>query len=220
MFNSTDSLKRIASGKDAVFAPALSAPSSKLQATTSYRGFTLIELLVSVSILAFITTTVLANHSRFNSSLLLGNLAYDVALSVRQAQVYGLSVRSYNSAFNIGYGVHFSSPTSYLFFADIDNDKRYTEAADAIIREYTLSQRYQVQRFCAALASGEEHCSDGEIPITYLDIVFVRPDPDAHIATSNTSAVYSGASVTVESPGNAERTVDIASTGQISVETQ
>ncbi len=47
----------------------------------------------------------LANHERFNSSILLDSLAYDIALSIREAQVYGLSVRGINADFQVGYGV-------------------------------------------------------------------------------------------------------------------
>jgi Tfp pilus assembly protein FimT len=184
----------------------------------AHAAFSIIELMVSVSILTFITILVLANHSRFNSSLLLGNLAYDVALSVREAQIYGLSVRAFNSSFNVGYGVHFSSPTSYIFFADVNNDRKYTQENDSIVREMRFTKEYVIARYCATVANGTETCSDSGSPITYLDIVFVRPEPDALISTSSTGTVYSNASITVSSPTGIERVVDVASTGQISVQ--
>ena len=57
------------------------------------RGFTLIELLVVMSIMLILTSLFILRQQRFNSSTLLQSLAYSVALSVRQAQVYGTSIR-------------------------------------------------------------------------------------------------------------------------------
>src|SRR3989344_6847475 len=77
------------------------------------RAFTLVELVVVLAIFTLISSVVLANHSRFNGSVLLGSLAYDIALSIREAQVYGLSVKQHTVAgvgqFQIGYGIHFAS---------------------------------------------------------------------------------------------------------------
>lgn len=61
----------------------------------SYKsGFTLIEMIVVVGIFGIITAITIYNYGKFNSSTLLTNLAYEVALEVRQAQVYSLGVRS------------------------------------------------------------------------------------------------------------------------------
>src|SRR3989344_3995148 len=83
----------------------------------SLRGFSLIELLVVISIFSIISLVVLANHSRFNSSVLLGSLAYKIALSFRETQVYGLSVQGQSTNFQVGYGIHFSGGTTYTLFA-------------------------------------------------------------------------------------------------------
>ncbi len=66
------------------------------------RGFSLIELIVVTGIFTVITAVVLANNAQFNNSVLLGNAAYDIALSVRQAQVYGLSTQAYSGEFQLG----------------------------------------------------------------------------------------------------------------------
>ncbi len=182
------------------------------------RGFTLIELLVVIGIFSIISLVLLANHSRFNGSVLLGSLAYDIALSVRQAQVYGLSVREYASTFQVGYGVRFAGAGTYTFFADTNANKRYDSGVDSIVQTYTVGSQYKVQKFCGVLASGAEECSDagGGLGITYLDIVFIRPEPDA-IISSNNPGFYSGAKIVVNSTSGETRTVTIVSTGQISV---
>ena len=89
----------------------------------SNKGFTLIELLVSVAIFTFLTGLILVNHGRFTSAILLENLAYDVGLSIREAQIFGLSVKEFepgSGQFQQGYGVHFdaSTPAQYIIFAD------------------------------------------------------------------------------------------------------
>lgn len=185
-------------------------------------GFSLIEMIVSVGILVFIVSIVLANHSRFNSSVLLGALAYDVALSVREAQVYGISVKEFAGSFDLGYGIRFErGSNSFILFADVDRSKSYnpTTGDDKVLNTYTLRQGHSIVRFCGK-AGVTERCSDSATPINHLDIAFVRPNPDAWI-TSNESATgsfYSEGFVVVSSPAaGATRTIDIASTGQISV---
>src|ERR1700691_1591264 len=113
---------------------------------SSNRGFTLIELLVVVGIMVVISAFILVRQSRFDSSTLLRSLAYSVALSVRQAPIYGSSVLGTTtpSAANCvggsyasgvccadAYGIHIVAGSSYTLFADLQNDGHY-DAGDAI----------------------------------------------------------------------------------------
>ncbi len=180
------------------------------------RAFSLIELLVVIGIFSLISIVVLANHSRFNSSVLLGSLAYDIGLSIREAQVYGISVKQFSNQFQIGYGMDFSSANSYTLFADVNANKTYNADSDSVVQLYTLGQGNHISRFCGITSSGSEECSDSGTPITRLDIVFLRPNPDAYIS-SDLSPSYSSAKVTVASAGGETRTVTVQSTGQISV---
>lgn len=187
------------------------------------RGFSLIELLVVMTILTTITSVVLANHSRFNGSVLLGSLAYDIGLSIRQAQVYGLSVRQYSDVeggFRVGYGVHFSDASSYVFFADTDENNIYDGEVDQILNSYAVGRGHIISRFCGVTSSGVEECSDSSPAISFLDIVFLRPNPDALMTSDLTDAleVYSQGIIEVSSPSGDMRRIVIASTGQISVQ--
>jgi hypothetical protein len=176
-------------------------------------------MLVVVGIFSTISLVVLANHSRFNSSALLGNLAYNIALSIREAQVYGLSVQQYENDFSTGYGVHVDvgDNTRYVFFAD-NNANNEFDAGDSVIKQYAVQRAHEILKFCGVKSTGIEECSDGSTAttITFLDIVFFRPNPDAKIH-SDFSDDYSAAKISVASSAGEVRTVSVASTGQIAV---
>src|SRR3989344_3869307 len=75
------------------------------------RGFTLIELLVVLSIMLVITGVFLVRNQQFNSAILLRSLSYQVALSIRQAQVFGVGVKEDGAGtgnFSARDGVQFS----------------------------------------------------------------------------------------------------------------
>ncbi|MCW9054437.1 MAG: prepilin-type N-terminal cleavage/methylation domain-containing protein [Candidatus Pacebacteria bacterium] len=184
-------------------------------------GFSMIELVVSVGILVVITLVVLVNYAAFGGSVLIGSLAYDVGLSIRQAQVFGLSVREFgfgSGQFDVGYGVHFDmdSPQDYFIYADLDKNYIYN-ADDGAQEVFNIGRGFSIKRVCVTTVSSTELCSDTD-NINVLDITFVRPDPDAYIRVDgDAGTVYQSARVVVGSPQGAEREVTVESTGQISV---
>ncbi|OGC80690.1 hypothetical protein A2943_02235 [Candidatus Adlerbacteria bacterium RIFCSPLOWO2_01_FULL_51_16] len=195
----------------------------------SLRGFTVIELVVASSIIVIITTVLLFRHGQFNSSILLRALSYSVALSIRQAQLYGTSVRetASGSATFPSYGVYFKSgdATHYFLGADSNpiNNTIATDGSEDVTppSPYKIGSGFQIKSFCATVAStGADHCytNDGisNDTITTLTIRFLRPNPDALIVT-DAGAVYSQAYVQLESPGEDTRGITVTSTGQISV---
>lgn len=184
-------------------------------------GFSMIELVVSVGILVVITMVVLVSHATFGGNVLVGSLAYDVGLSIRQAQVFGLGVREFGvdtGQFDVGYGVHFDvdSPQSYFIFADIDKNNIYN-TGDGTEEVFSVGRGYTVERLCVTSASSIETCS-GVDNISELDITFLRPDPDAYIRINgDTLTPFQRARVVVRSPQGVEREVVVESTGQISI---
>jgi prepilin-type N-terminal cleavage/methylation domain-containing protein len=183
-------------------------------------GFTLVEMIVAVSIFAFISVAIFVRNSSFNSSIILTNLAYEVALSIRQAQVYGLSVREFNPGserFDSGYGVNFNANNkiNYLFFADTDNDGIY-DGSGELLETFSLKRGNVVGKFCATSASDRVRCSDtGEL--SYLNVTFKRPNPDAIINTSFAES-YKSAVIHIVAPNGNERVVNVQQTGQISIQ--
>jgi prepilin-type N-terminal cleavage/methylation domain-containing protein len=189
---------------------------------SSTRGFTLIELLVVVALIVLITVVLMIRQARFDSSTLLRSLSYSVALTVRSAQVYGTSVRvvSGSSTGAPAYGVYFNNASSYLLFADLNNNGVYDSGTDPITQTYQIGAGFQISRFCGKLATGPLHCSDDAgSPISWLVVYFKRPNPDALFSSSATGESYAGACVQLAAANDPTNThtVNVSSTGEIAV---
>jgi prepilin-type N-terminal cleavage/methylation domain-containing protein len=175
------------------------------QQTTS-RGFTLMEMVVTVGIFALISTVVIVRNAQFDNETLLQNLAFDVALSVRQAQQFGVNVRATEGVFSGSYGIHFDagSPT-YFMFTDIDENGVFDEGE--LLETYTLGRGATIGAICDPSSKGG--CDEED-----LDVVFRRPDPDAVI---NNGALSQATVELVSGRGDGSRIISIESTGQISI---
>ncbi len=180
-------------------------------------GFTLIELIVVSAIIIVITTFILFQQSKFNSSTLLRSLAYSIALSVRQAQVYGTSVRESSLGSNIfsaGYGIHIpsagvSSADTYYIFSDLDGNGKYDVGEELPL--FKLGKGYMINNICGVIGTS---CTT----VSKLTIFFRRPNPEAFISDNVASDMYPAAFIQVKSTGNSDtRSVKISNTGQISV---
>lgn len=181
------------------------------------RGFTLVELLVVVALIVLITAAVLVRQARFDSSTLLRSLSYSVALSVRQAQVYGTSIVGVQSGatkvYASAYGIYFNGPDSYAVYADINSNGTYDSATDVLIQAYQMGAGYQITKFCGIKADRSQNCS-----VTWLSVYFKRPNPDALFADS-AGDTLTGAYIQIASTNDAAntRSITVTSTGQISV---
>ncbi|MES2203083.1 MAG: type II secretion system protein [Patescibacteria group bacterium] len=204
------------------------------------KGFTLIELLVVVAVISIITAFLLFSQGKFNSATLLRSLGYSVALTVRQAQVYGVTVRGISVAgspsFSRGYGAYIS--TGDLARMDIFSDLNGNGQLDTSPTDERLvptgslifSKGYALAKFCAVQNNGQQDCYPsgigGGATATSMTIYFTRPNLDACIASSvqpgvcapGGSSPYTSAYIQIYSTNNADlRTVRITSTGQIVV---
>lgn len=206
-------------------------------------GFTLVELMVVLAIISVITSVVLSSQSTFNKTLVLANTAYDIALTLRSVQTYGLGSRAAGSTASTGYGLHFEravsgSQYSFTFFADTfpgpsasnchglsrndpnapdtkPGDCVYDPARDQKVVAYTLGNRVTVSEFCARNGSWSCAVSNGGT-LSSLDIVFARPNPEPLITVnSSPSTVYTAACLKVTSPQGGSHFVSVAASGQI-----
>ena len=184
--------------------------------------------MVSIVIFVFINSVILVRHSQFNAQILLTNVAYEVGLAVREAQVYGLGVRDAGSGnFSASYGVHFEGGagtlSSFQIFRDIpENSIDCTSTSpglscyesNELLENKQMNGGYTIADFCL-IEGGATSCkSTGAL---FADIVFTRPNPDAAIR-SNTSVTWTSVVITVASRENTTREVTVTNTGQISVQ--
>ena len=185
----------------------------------SRAGFTLIELVVVVGILGVISSITLTSYSKFGGQILLRNLAYDVALSIREAQVYGISARSFlNAEFDAGHGVYFNfseGNNKFFLYTDVDNNNFFTSAATEWVETSSIGRGYVIDSFCVTDGVASEDCT-----ATALDIFFKRPEPDAIIRASFGSGFsqYNRARVVLRSPQGNKMSVLVETAGQISIQ--
>ena len=210
------------------------------------RGFTLFEMLVSLGIFMLLTTTLLVKNSQFKGNVVIGNTAYQLALTFREAQAYGVNVRGVDPSqsgayiYVTPYGVHFdtATPTSYLLFGDsyppasggsaAVGDRQFTStpasAADALVRTYQIGSGTEVVMFCTIRSGLSQVCSNsGTGPLTWLDVSFLRPQLSAAIRDSSqtdpTSSILfaTSAVVVVKNVQGICKAVKVTSAGQVGV---
>ena len=198
-------------------------------------GFTLLELLISISIFAFMTAFLVSKYGTFNQGVLLTNLAYDTALTIRSAQSYGLNVQGQATSstavgFNYAYGVHFDPAESkkFILFVDLCGDGLYRDVqqqptcADSTthlneaLSTYTLRTGFSISSLCVG---GSPATCTSSSPTGYvLDVSFKRPNPDAVIISNqNTLAQQSYAKITMKATDGSTKSIVVQSTGQIAV---
>jgi prepilin-type N-terminal cleavage/methylation domain-containing protein len=172
------------------------------------KGFTLIELMVSVGIFAVMTALLLFRADRFDGGIVLENMAYDIALSIREAQSYGLNVlETAGGQFTYAYGNQFTAGTQYDFYVDANENRAYDSGGAEGLKRYSLRRGAYISALCA----GPDANNCGEI--STLNILFLRPNPAALITGDNAYA-----RIVVTGRDGSTRNVVVRKTGQISVE--
>jgi len=190
--------------------------SARHRVTTTVRGFTLIELMVVSAIFVILSAVVLANHGRFGNLIVLQNLAHEIALSIRQAQVYGISVQRYGAdEFDVGYGVYFTSaqPNTYFLFADAIGSNGTYDGGETV-RSTQIAGGYVIDDLCVWPNGGASYTCG----VTDLHILFVRPEPDALIRTVAGGPLYDRARIDVKANSGDEVSIVVERSGQISVQ--
>jgi prepilin-type N-terminal cleavage/methylation domain-containing protein len=185
---------------------------------TRISGFTLIELLIVISIVGIISVGVLATYRDYDSQTLLRNTAYEVALSVREAQILGISTSPYGDtasedAFERTYGLHFEENSStYYVFVDLNNNETF-DGTDATIKTVRIANNIMVSGICV-MEINDDDCES----VDSADVTFRRPHLRGVITTSPPSVDPDQVHVTLRSAKGNEREVQISHAGRISVE--
>lgn len=181
------------------------------------KGFTIVELIVSLGIFALMTALLLSKYGNFNQGILLNNLAYDVALTIRNAQSYGLNVKSAKRSedqFGSPYGVHFVANTAnFIFFADTNKDGVYS-SVDSEVYPTIIKRGSKVSALC--IGTGNACTSSNNA--TDLSISFIRPDPNAKILANSGAISGNYAEIILSATDGTTKKVIVRSTGQIAVQ--
>lgn len=197
------------------------------------KGFTLVELMVSVAIFVFMTALLVAKYGNFNSQTLLTNEAYDVALALRTAQTYGLSVKNVNGVgdYQNSYGMDFNTSYTNSPNCTTPNSQQFVLKSSPIgqgavtcglntISTYNFKSGVSIQSMCIGSSLS---CK----PVDQLYIYFVRPYPDAHISAA--LPVFGGywflsavgnkyARITIGTDSSNTRNISVYDNGQIAVD--
>jgi prepilin-type N-terminal cleavage/methylation domain-containing protein len=190
-------------------------------------GFTLVELIVVMTIATILLASVIVQQNQWNDSLAVNSQAYELALMVRQAQVYSLGVRedtagSGSNKFAVGYGIYFDSDnTRYIFFADRDNgsgegNKRY-DSGEGIGDPIKFTRGVTIKNVCG-ISGGSPKCIGGSFQ--QANILFFRPDPKANILLCNSGGVKKAdppVTISLQSAGGKVYSVTVQANGQVSI---
>lgn len=189
------------------------------------KGFTLIELIIALAIFVFMTVLLVSKYGTFNSTILTTNVAYDIAITIRQAQAYGLHFKVTDNSFTGAYGAYFTKAadgnTSFKIFNDLDKDGLFTSGPTVGVSPDETVASYNMRRNSSVvdLKVGTNASNITGHPDS-LHVVFKRPDPDAIIAavTGGVLTIVPYAEVVIVGPDESTRRIVVSKTGQISIE--
>lgn len=179
-------------------------------------GFGLIELMVSIGVMVLVSAAIIVKQSSFNGAVLLRGQAYDIAFSVREAQLNAVSAVGSGGAatYRTRVGVYFdtSSPL-YQTFKDTAqgvNADGFFNSSEEYGQPGTLDKRFEIREIRAdgvAVSGGK------------IAVIFERPNFDARFFSgANTEITAERIEVDIAREGiNDIRTVEITRTGQIVV---
>lgn len=207
---------------------------------TSTRGFTVTEVLVVFFIMTSILAVILPDYFAFGEKNDLTNLAAEVALTIREAQVYGLSSREVDTTgggpnpttFDAPFGVYAEllTPASLIFFSDKNNSGSYDASPPCgsgssnaeCIKQFALKDGFSITDICTNWSDPTTRrcAADG---VFFAAVTFKRPNPDGNIRRNDLNfstldpIAYSELRIRISSPSGASKYVNVTTTGQISV---
>lgn len=209
------------------------------------RGFTLVEMTIVAAIFGILTAIVVYKYGDFTSNLLVTNMAYEIALTTRQAQSFGLGVRGYEFGgdrdFDNPYGVFFnlsdgSTPQenqtrNFILFVDRDDDSSCNNGdggespctcveGDECIDKFTMQRNIRITNI--EVGNGTKcYRYEGTVlgAITSVAVSFKRPSPESRIKINIGQDNFPFTQLKIEAPGSDINPsyVLIRNNGQISV---
>lgn len=188
---------------------------------STQKGFTLVEMVAVLGIFAVLSSIVIFNYTKFRSDTILTNMAYEVALSIREAQIYGVSARNGGPKdFSVPYGIYMPvGSNQYFLFADTSKDSKFSgtscsivdSGGDTCIVPYTLQQNIRISQIQVKMGDGS--CLSESVGGS---ILFKRPNPEP-IMKRSVGSDPSQMEITLSSADGTKRYVSIYNNGQIAV---
>lgn len=181
------------------------------------RGVTLIEMMVVLAIFGILLSIVVFNYNKFTDDTVLTNMAYEVALSVREAQLFGTAVKGQTSEFGHPVGLYFTQNSdSYVLFIDNNNDLKFNPLQDTTYNTLTLLRKITI--------SGLEISSSGSCggSLSSAVILFKRPDVEPYVGnnSSENTGKYKKLQIQLITKGGKSKYVIINEVGSIEVKTE
>lgn len=186
-------------------------------------AFGLIELMVSISIMLLVAAVVLARQDSFNGAVLLRGQAYEVALTAREVQLNSVSAISIAGNYRTLLGLHFNtnSDTIVQIFRDTSppaaNANGFYNSGEEFGKPLIIDSRFEVRGIRTVSGASETDVSN-------ISVVFERPNFDARFFVSSGEVAASAVEIDIskrDQTGTTQdivRTVEITSTGQITVQ--
>ena|SRR3989344_3625330 len=195
-----------------------------------FNGFSVVELLVVISIISFITLTVLIKYPRISSKQAVDKAARFAAVSIREAQTRAMSIKEGPAGNFPAYGLHFDllSPKEMALFADSDLNCslstplncKYEALGDQIVETRQTQSIAQAVELCGNRKFG----SGIDCGLQIADIVFLRPTPTVFLQGSVDGinyAEYADIEIIFNAQGSdnaLKKVVGITQSGQIFIE--
>ncbi len=203
----------------------------KINELVKSRGLSLIEIIVAVGVMTLLMSVILYNYTTSNDNLYVSAAAQEVAIAIRQAQAFGLSVKESavgSGLFTYSFGVYFDSTvgqeTTYKIFIDkcgaanniYDTSVSCGNGTTELVETLTLRNGVKISNICDAT-----NCPPGVAK--KLHISFLRPNLDSIIyftdaANSIVSGPVSTGKIMLTSPRGKTVTINVLYTGQVSIE--
>ena len=202
-----------------------------IKSISTNKGFTLTEMLVVMGIVAILMSVIVFNYQNANSKSILKNVAYDVALSIREVQSIGLGAKKYSvgstPSFNTPFGAQFNSGRDgYMIFADEDDNRKCNESSslcacpdgECLSEITSVYGGVELYDACVSDSDGSNPSCITD-PIDYVSVIFKRPNPDAKIyASDDSNSPRNLLRIFFQSKGDDEaQMIKITNTGQVSV---
>lgn len=178
--------------------------------TLRQSGFSLIEMLVVISISLILMTLFLINMRGATDHVELEGEAYKIATLAREAQTYAISTKTFGETLTYkSVGVYFEKNTNTItFFGEVNPNGKY-DGSDTILtpKNLTLLSGYTILNICGGSAC---------IPLNNASVAYLRPFVSASII-GNGATSYPYITITVRSPKQNTRQIQLWTTGQVTV---